>query len=109
MYVFYYCQNYIISKPIISLLSKDVLTGDNFQNWKSNLSIVLVDENIRYILLMPRPPPPNNNATRLVSEEYDHWIASNNKAIAYMLATMFDMMRAKFEAKEMVVQILNSL
>ena len=61
------------------------------------------------MLNMPRPPPPNNNATHLVREEYDHCVASNNKAIAYMLATMFDMMRAKFEAKEMAVKILDSL
>ena len=58
---------------------------------------------------MPRPPPPNNNATRLVREEYDHWVASNNKAIAYMLATMFNVLQAKFEVKETVVEILDSL
>ena len=58
---------------------------------------------------MPQPPPPNNNATRLVREEYDYWVASNNKAIAYMLATMSDVLWAKFEAKETAVEILNSL
>ena len=69
--------------PIITLLLKDVLTGENFQKWKSNLNIVLIDETIKYILNMPKPPPPNNNATRHVKEEYDHWVASNNKAITY--------------------------
>ena len=58
---------------------------------------------------MPRLPPPNNNATRLVREEYDHWVASNNKAIAYMLVTISDVLRAKFEAKETTVEILDSL
>ena len=58
---------------------------------------------------MPRPPPSNNNATRHVKEEYDHWVASNNKAIAYMLATMSDVLRAKFEVKETAVEILDSL
>ena len=61
-----------MSNPIIALLSKDILTGENFQKWKSNLNIVLVGENIRYILNMSRPPPPNNNATRHVKEEYDY-------------------------------------
>ena len=98
-----------MSNPIIALLSKDILTGDYFQKWKSNFNIVLVGENIRYILNMPQPPPPNNNATCLVREEYDHWVTSNNKAIAYMLTTMFDALRVKFEAKETVVEILNSL
>ena len=69
----------------------------------------MVGKNIRYILNMPRPPPPNKNTTRLVKEEYDHWVASNNKAIAYMLATMSDILRAKCEAKETAVEILDSL
>ena len=70
---------------------------------------MLVGEIIRYILNMPRPPPPNNNAIRLLREEYDHWVASNNKAIAYMLAPISDVLQAKFEAKETAVEILDSL
>ena len=98
-----------MSNPIIALLSKDVLTGDNFQKWKSNLNIVLVGENIRYILNVPKPLIPNNNATRQVKAEFDQWVASNNKAIAYMLASMSDVLRAKFENQESVVEILDSL
>ena len=98
-----------MSNPIIALLSKDILTGDNFQNWKSNLNIVLVGENIKYILSMHKPPVPNNNAARHIKDEYDHWVASNNKAIAYMLASMSDVLRAKFENQESAVEILDSL
>ena len=109
MYVFYYCPNYTMSNTIITLLPKDVLTGDNFQKWKSNLNVMLVGENIRYILNMPWLPLPNNNATCLVREKYDHWVGSNNKAIAYMDATMSDVLREKFEVKETAVEILDSL
>ena len=98
-----------MSNPIIALLSKDVLTGDNFQKWKSNLNIVLVGENIRYILNVPKPLVHNNNATRQVKDEHDQWVASNNKAIAYMLASMYDVSRAKFENQESAVEILDSL
>ena len=98
-----------MSNPIIVLLSKDVLTGNNFQKWKSNLNIVLVGENIRYILNVPKPPVPNNTATRQVKAEYDQWVASNNKAIAYMLASMSDVLRAKFENQESAMEILDSL
>ena len=98
-----------MSNPIIALLSKDVLTGDNFQKWKSNLNIVLVGENIRYVLNVPKPPVPNNTATHQVKAEFDQWVALNNKAIAYMLASMSDILRAKFENQESVVEILDSL
>ena len=40
------CQNFNISSPIIALLSKDVLTGDNFQKLKSDLNIILAGENM---------------------------------------------------------------
>ena len=58
---------------------------------------------------MPIPSPPNNNATRHVKEEYDQWVASNNKVIAYIFATISDILRAKFEAKETTIEILDSL
>ena len=61
-----------MSNPIIALLSKDVLTWDNFQKWKSNLNIVLVGENIKYILSVSRPPLPNNTAARHDIDVYDH-------------------------------------
>ena len=98
-----------MSNPIIALLSKDVLIGDNFQKWESNLNIVLVRENIKYILNVPKPPVPNNTATHQVKAEFDQWVASNNKAIAYMLARMFDVLRAKFENQETAVEILDLL
>ena len=98
-----------MTNPIIALLSKDDLTGDNFQKWKSNLNIMLVVENIRYVLNVPKPPLPNNTATRQVKAEFDQWVASNNKAIAYMLANISDVLRAKFENQESAVKILDSL
>ena len=70
---------------------------------------MLVGDNIRYILNVPKPPVPNNTATRQVKAEYDQWVASKNKAIAYMLASMSNVLRAKFENQESTVEILDSL
>ena len=74
-----------------------------------DLNIVLVGENIKYTLSIPRPPFPNNTAVRHDKDVYDHWVASNNKAIAYMLASMSDVLRAKFENHDSAVKILDSL
>ena len=64
-------------------------------------------ENIRYILSVPKPPVPNNTATRQIKARFDQWVALNNKAIAYMLTRMSDVLRAKFENQESVVEILD--
>ena len=46
---------------------------------------------------MPRPALPATNVTRQSKEEYDCWVTYNNKVIAYILATIFNVLRAKFE------------
>ena len=52
-----------MSNPIMAMVSKDVLTSENFPKWKSNLNIVLVSERIRVILIEDRPPFPGPNAS----------------------------------------------
>ena len=70
---------------------------------------MLVGENIRYILNVPKPHVPNNTVTCHVKAEYDQWVALNNKVIAYMLSSMSDVLQAKFENQEFAVEILDSL
>ena len=79
-----------MSNPIIALLSQVVLNSENFQKWKSNLNIVLVSESIRFVLTEPRPPAPAHNSTKEAKEAHTRWVISNNKVIAYMLASMTD-------------------
>lgn len=89
----------------MALLSKDVLTGDNFPKWKSNLNIVLVSESIRFILTEERPPIHTLNASKNLREDYDKWVMANNKAMAYMLASISDGLRTNMEGKKTVVEI----
>ena len=71
--MFYFKQILImfIGNPITALLSKDVLTGENFQKWKSNLNIVLVSKSIRFVLTETRPPVPPTNCSRAIKDEFD--------------------------------------
>ena len=98
-----------MGNPITALLSRDVLTGENFQKWKSNLNIVLVSESIRFVLTETRPSAPTANSSRTVKDEFDRWETFNNKAIGYMLTSMSDALRKKLEGKEMAVEILDAL
>ncbi|KAG6510438.1 hypothetical protein ZIOFF_028459 [Zingiber officinale] len=98
-----------MGNPIMSLLPNNTLTGENFPKWKSNINIVLVSENNRFVLTEECPPVPPANATRAVRELYDRWIASNNKAKAYMLASMSNALRSKMEPKECAFEIMESL
>ena len=58
--------------PIVAILSSVKLNGKNFVKWKSNMSLVLICENYKFVFTEECPPKPTANATRTVRETYDH-------------------------------------
>ena len=97
------------SDPIISLLASESLTGDNFVEWKSNVNIVIVYDNNRFVLTEECPTEPAANVARSIREPYESWIQANNKALAYMLASMSEVLRLKHERMETAIEIMDSL
>ena len=66
------------SNPIIALLVNEKLNGDNYVKWKSNINIVLICENQKFILTEECPPEPHATASRSVRETYDFcWLRKN--------------------------------
>ena len=97
------------SNPIIALLANEKLNGDNYVKWKSNINIVLICENQKFVLTEECPPEPHATASRSVREKYDSWQMANNKARCYMLACMNDILRTKHENMETAYEIWESL
>ena len=73
------------SNTIIALLANQSLTDDNFVKWKSNVNIVLVCENNRFVLTEECSAEPTANVARSAREPYERWIQANNKARAYIV------------------------
>ena len=117
IFIFIYsnCLSYLISaimpsnNPIIALLANEKLSGDKFVKWKSNINIVLICENQKFVLTEECPLEPPANASRTLRERYDSWIHYNNKACYYMIATMNDVLRKKHEDMETAYEIWESL
>ena len=109
------CLSYLISaimssnNPIIALLANEKLSSDNFVKWKSNINIVLICENQKFVLTEECPPESPTNASRTIQERYDSRIHSNNKAQCYMLARMKDVLKKKHEDMETAYEICESL
>ena len=97
------------NNPIIVLLANEKLNGDNFVKWKSNMNIVLIYENQKFVLIEECPLEAPANAARNVREKYDAWIQANNKGRCYMLASMNDVLRTKHEEMETAYEIWESL
>ena len=74
IFIFIYsnCLSYLIStimssnNPIIALLANEKLSGDNFVKWKSNINIVLIYENQKFVLIGECPSELPANASRNV-------------------------------------------
>ena len=98
-----------MGNPFTALLSRDVLTDENFQKWKPNLNIILVSKSISYVLIENRPPVSTVNSTRAAKDDFDRWVTSNNKIIDYMLTSMSDALQTKLEGNETTVEILDAL
>ena len=85
----------MISNQITSLLANNILTEYNYQKWKSNIKIVLVNENIRHVLTEECPPLPAANAPRRTRNAFENWRMAKNKVKGYMLAFMSESLRTK--------------
>ncbi|EXC16345.1 hypothetical protein L484_006552 [Morus notabilis] len=57
-----------MSNPIFTLLASQILNGENFVKWKSNMNILLICENYHFILKEDCPPVPPANAARALTE-----------------------------------------
>ena len=95
-----------MNNPIIATLSSEKLNDENFVNWKSNMNIVLICENYKFILIKECPFEPTANAPQSIREAYDHWIQANNKVYYYILAAMSDILRIKCEKMETIYEII---
>ena len=55
-----------------SILNQNKLTGDNFDDWKRNLLIILSFEKHMYVLEKDFPPVPKENASSEESIVFDN-------------------------------------
>ncbi|XP_062114246.1 uncharacterized protein LOC133825300 [Humulus lupulus] len=97
------------SNPIIFLLSKEFLTGENFMKWKSNINITLIGEKSKFVMAETEPDFPEENSSKAMREKYDRWTAANNKDKAYMLDNMSKMLRTKMEDVKIAYDIMAQL
>ncbi|XP_062080624.1 uncharacterized protein LOC133785397 [Humulus lupulus] len=98
-----------MSNPIISILSKELLTRENFPKWKSNINIVLIGENSMFVMTEVFPGVLGDLSSKESREKYERWLVANNKAKAYMLASMSNTLRTKLEDVETAYEIMKQL
>ena len=74
--------------PLATILTQNMLTRNDFINWKRNLDIVLTVKDHAYVLTNPCPEEPAIGATATARHEFDKWRKSNGMARCNMLASI---------------------
>ncbi|GMN60103.1 hypothetical protein TIFTF001_029198 [Ficus carica] len=68
------------------ILTQNKLTGENFNDWKRNLLIVLNFEKHSFVLTQPQPPTPTIDAPDRDFVALERWDNSNLSAMCYIRA-----------------------
>ncbi|GMN26117.1 hypothetical protein TIFTF001_046024 [Ficus carica] len=77
-----------MASPLSVILTQNKLTGENFNDWKRNLLIVLNFEKHSFVLTQPRPPTPAIDAPDRDFVALERWENSNLSAMCYIRASM---------------------
>ncbi|KAL5574344.1 hypothetical protein UlMin_023941 [Ulmus minor] len=92
-----------------SILNQNKLTGDNFTDWKMNLSIVLSYEKHKYVLERDCPPIPDENAPNVELTAYANWLYSIEIVRCYMMANMNSVLQKQHEGYHTARKIMHNV
>lgn len=84
----------------MTILGNEKLIRDDCNNWKCNMNLVLVIENIQYMLKEECPPISPKNAPQSISYAYNKWIESNDKSYNCLLESIIGMIKIHHEEIE---------
>ncbi|XP_038904283.1 uncharacterized protein LOC120090636 [Benincasa hispida] len=92
----------------LNLFATKKLNSDNYATWKNIINIVLIIDELRFILIeeCPQVPPTCYSNVR---EAYKQWVKANEKVRAYILARLPEVLAKKHEPMFMTREIMESL
>ena len=99
-YMILYCRLKMSKNALSSILDKNQLTGENYNDWKRNLDIVLSFEKLKYVLTTPCPPEPTGDSSNEQFQAYDRWKDANDQARCYVMASMNNVLKAQHQDYE---------
>ncbi|KAH9698363.1 hypothetical protein KPL71_023988 [Citrus sinensis] len=95
--------------PLLIILVKNELTGENYLDWKRNLFNILTAKGSKYVLTQPCPPEPSLYDYRNQREPYEKWCEANKMAKRYILASIYVELHKKHRSMETATEIMASL
>ena len=88
------------------ILNKKPLDGNNYEDWKTNLYIVLDYEKIKFVLDTPKLAIPKAGANDITKKEYATWENANTSLRCYILGSVVGHLRQQITPLDSGVEIL---
>ena len=95
--------------PLALILNQKPLDGNNFEDWKTNLYIVLDYEKIKFVLDTPKPAIPEAGANDITKTERVTWENANTSLRCYILASFVGHLRQQITPLDSGVEMLQTL
>ncbi|KAA0047854.1 gag/pol protein [Cucumis melo var. makuwa] len=93
----------------LNMLAADKFDGNNYASWKNTINTMLIINDLRFGLVEECPQVPVANATQTIREAHEHWVKANEKARAYILASLSEVLAKKYESMLTACEIMDSL
>ena len=95
--------------PLAMILNQKPFDGNNFEDWKTNLYIVLDYEKIKFVLDTPKPAIPEAGANDITKIEHATWENANTSLRCYILAGVVSHLRQQITPLDSGVEMLQTL
>ena len=95
--------------PLAMILNQKPLDGNNFEDWKTNLYIVLDYEKIKFVLDTPKPAISEVGANDITKTEHATWENANTSLRCYILASVVGHLRQQITPLDSGVEMLQTL
>ena len=91
------------------ILNQNPLDGNNFEDWTTNLYIVLDYEKIKFFLDSPKPAIPEAGANDITKTKHATWENENTSLRCYILASVVGHLRQQIIPLDSGVEMLQTL
>ena len=108
-FLFFFLQKMESFNPLTMILNQKPLDGNNFEDWKMNLYIVLDYEKIKFVLDTPKPTILEAGAIDIIKTEHATWENANTSLRHYIIASVVGHLRQQIAPVDSGVEMLQSL
>lgn len=109
MFIIFSYSFAIALSSLSSILKENKLIGENYNDWKRNLDLVLIAEGLKFVLTETCPEVPTEETTPEDKAKYDKWVKADEMARCYILASMSNVLQHQHQSMLHAFDILYSL